>query len=149
MFDLATEMSFEEKRTWIYAVVSAAAYGVYLAIILGRGQGMPLAQVPYVVTMLECIGGAVAASVAGVVVLSIVWPKDANKKDQRDRQISRFGDHIGQSFIAIGAVAALVLSMAQVEHFWIANAIYLACTLSALLGSAAKVVAYRRGFQSW
>ncbi len=64
-------------------------------------------------------------------------------------EASAFGDHIGQSFIVIGAVAALLLSMAKVEHFWIPNAIYLACTLSALLGSAAKVVAYRRGFQSW
>jgi hypothetical protein len=43
-------------------------------------------------------------------------------------------------------VAALVLAMAEADHFWIANAVYLAFVLSALLGSAAKIVAYRRGF---
>jgi hypothetical protein len=34
-------MSFEEN-TWIYAVVSVAAFGVHLVIILGRAQGTPL-----------------------------------------------------------------------------------------------------------
>jgi NADPH:quinone reductase-like Zn-dependent oxidoreductase len=37
--------------------------------------------------------------------------------------------------------------MAEFDHFWIANAVYLAFVLSALLGSTAKVIAYRRGFQ--
>ena len=41
------------------------------------------------------------------------------------------------------------MSMAELNHFWIANAIYLAFGLSSLLGSAAKIVAYRRGFQPW
>jgi hypothetical protein len=39
--------------------------------------------------------------------------------------------------------------MAEVPHFWIANAVYLAFTLSAILGSVARIFAYRRGFQPW
>ena len=39
--------------------------------------------------------------------------------------------------------------MAEVGHFWIANAVYLCFVLSAVLGSVAKIVAYRRGFQPW
>jgi hypothetical protein len=75
--------------------------------------------------------------------------KDAGVKDQRDKEIYRFGEYIGQSFLVIGGVAALVMAMAEVDHFWIANAIYLAFFLSAILGSVAKIVAYRRGFQPW
>ena len=71
------------------------------------------------------------------------------QKDQRDREIHRFGEYIGQSFVVIGGVAALVLAMAEADHFWIANAIYLAFVLSSVLGCAAKIVAYRRGFQPW
>ncbi len=41
------------------------------------------------------------------------------------------------------------MSMAELNHFWIANVIYLAFVLSTLLGSAAKIAAYRRGFQQW
>lgn len=75
--------------------------------------------------------------------------KGADKSDERDREINRSGEYIGQSLVAIGGVAALGMSMAELSHFCIANSIYLAFMLSALLGSAVKVVAYRRGLQSW
>jgi hypothetical protein len=86
-------------------------------------------------------------------VLNIAWgifsPKDAGRKDQRDRQITRFGDSIGQSFVIIGGVAALVLAMLEAPFFWIANVIYLSFVLSAFLGSIARLVAYRRGLPTW
>lgn len=144
----SADMTSEEKNTWVYAVVTFCSYGAYLAIILGRARGIPLTAVHYVGPMLWSIGGAILASILGHVAVGIAWPKDCDKKDQRDREIHQFGEYIGQSFAVIGGVAALVLSMAEVAHFWIANAIYLGFVLSALLGSAAKLVAYRRGFQS-
>ncbi|GAA5021603.1 hypothetical protein GCM10025734_77010 [Kitasatospora paranensis] len=49
----------------------------------------------------------------------------------------------------LGGVAALVLSMAEVAPFWVANAVYLAFVLSALLGSAARIAAHRRGSAPW
>jgi hypothetical protein len=142
-------MSFEEKNTWIYAVVTVVAFGAYLATILGRAQGAPLTEVPYVGAMLWTIGAAIVASIAGRIVVAVAWPKDADKKDQRDKEIHRFGEYIGQSLVAVGALAALLLAMAEVDYFWIANAVYLAFVLSAVLSSAAKLVAYRRGFQPW
>jgi hypothetical protein len=142
-------MTFEEKNTWIYALVTVGAFGAYLVIILGRAEGTPLTEVPYVGAMLWTIGAAIAASIVGRIVVAIAWPKDADKRDQRDREIHRFGEHIGQSFVVVGAVAALGLAMAEVDHIWIANAVYLAFVLSALLGSTARIFAYRRGFQSW
>jgi hypothetical protein len=41
------------------------------------------------------------------------------------------------------------MAMVELDYFWIANVIYLAFHLSAILGAAAKIVAYRRGFQPW
>jgi hypothetical protein len=142
-------MSFEEKNTWVYALVTVVAFAVYLVIILRRAQGIPLAEVPYVGAMLWTIGGAIAASIVGRIVVAAAWPKDADKKDERDKEIYRFGEYVGQSFVVIGALAALILAMAEADHFWIANAIYLAFFLSALLGSIARIFAYRRGFQLW
>jgi hypothetical protein len=142
-------MSFEEKNTWVYALVTVVAFAVYLVIILRRAQGIPLAEVPYVGAMLWTIGGGIAASIVGRIVVAAAWPKDADKKDERDKEIYRFGEYVGQSFVAIGALAALILAMAEADHFWIANAIYLAFFLSALLGSIARIFAYRRGFQLW
>jgi hypothetical protein len=140
-------MTFEERNTWVYAVVTSVAYGAYLTIVLGRAQSTPLTEVPYVRVMLCTIGAAILASILGHIAVGIAWPRDCGKTDERDREIHRFGEYIGQSFVVIGGVAALGLSMAEVDHFWIANAIYLGFVLSALLGSAAKLVAYRRGLQ--
>ena len=142
-------MSFEEKNTWVYALVSVGAFAAYLVTILGRAEGAAITEVPYVGTMLWTIGAAIVASIVGRIVVAVAWPKDADKKDQRDKEIYRFGEYIGQSFVVVGAVAALVLAIAEVDHFWIANAVYLAFVLSALLSSTAKIFAYRRGVPSW
>jgi hypothetical protein len=142
-------MSFEEKSAWIMGVAAVASYGVYLAIILGKAGAMGLAEVPYVAPLLWTIGASIAASVALHAVIGIFSPRDAGKKDQRDREIYRFGEYIGQSFLVVGGVAALFMAMAEWDHFWIANVIYLAFVLTAILGSVAKIVAYRRGFQPW
>ncbi len=144
-----TGMPFEEKLAWIMAVVSAVAYAVYLALMLAATGQTPIPEVPYVATMLWSIGGAILASIVLRVVASALAPQDAGKKDQRDREISRFGDHVGQSFVVIGGIVATVLAMARVDQFWIANVLYLAFVLSAILGSFTKIAAYRRGFWPW
>lgn len=142
-------MAIEEKRAWIMGVVSVVAYAVYLIIVLGRAGDTSLAEVSYVSAMLWSIGAAIVVSIVLNIVAAIAGPKDATLKDQRDREISRFGDHVGQSFVVIGAVSALLLAMAEADYFWIANAVYLAFVLSAVLGSVAKIFAYRGGFQAW
>ncbi len=140
-------MTHEEKNAWIQGLAAVVSYAVYLVLVLGRAGGRPLAEVPYAATLLWTIGASVAAAIVLSIVAAVV-SKDG-EKDQRDREIGRFGDHVGQAFVAIGAVAALLLALVEAPHFWIANTVYLAFTLSAVLGSAARISAYRRGFQPW
>ncbi len=142
-------MSFEEKTAWIMGVVAVGSYSVYLAIVLGLAGSTPLTEVSYVAPLLWTVGASIAASIALHAVMGISSPRDAGKKDQRDKEIYRFGEYIGQSFVVIGGVAALLMAMTELDHFWIANVIYLTFVLSAILGSVAKIVAYRRGFQPW
>jgi hypothetical protein len=47
--------------------------------------------------------------------------------------------------MSIAAIVPLALAMAEVAHFWIANALYLAFVLAALASSIVKIVSYRRG----
>ncbi|MFF3212877.1 hypothetical protein ACFYYB_19680 [Streptomyces sp. NPDC002886] len=143
-------VAFEEKRAWIMGVVAIVGYAVYLAVVLGRsGDGTPLAEVPYITPLLWTVGGAIAAAILLNIAAALTRPGEADVKDQRDKEIGRIGEHAGQSFLAIGAVAALILSMAGADRFWISNALYLGFVLSAVLGSAVKLAAYRQGFQSW
>jgi hypothetical protein len=143
------QMSFEEKSAWIMGVLAAATYAVYLAVVIGLAGTMPLAEVPYVAPLLWTVGASIGLSIVLHIVIRALSAKDAGMKDQRDKEIYRFGEYIGQSFLVAGAVSALLLAMAELDYFWIANVIYLAFVLSAILGSVAKVVAYRRGFQPW
>jgi hypothetical protein len=142
-------MAFEEKRAWIMALVAVAGYAAYVMVVLGRADGDRLADVSYAGPLLVTIVAAIVATIVLTIVVSIVSPQGANEKDQRDREIHRVGDHIGQSFVVVGGVAALAMALAEWDPFWIANVVYLCFVLSAVVGSAAKVVAYRRGFQSW
>jgi hypothetical protein len=142
-------MSLEDMSAWIMGVVAVGSYAVYLAIVLGLPGSTPLTEVSYVAPLLWTVGSSIAVSIALHAVVGISSPRDAGKNDQRDREIYRFGEYIGQSFVVIGGVAALLMAMAELEHFWIANVIYLTFVLSAILGSVAKIVAYRRGFQPW
>lgn len=137
-------MSYEEKRAWIMAVVSAVAYAIYLVLVLSGAHGAPLPQVTYEPALLWTIGGSIVTAI----VLTIVFGGDTTT-DQRDREINRFGDAMGNSFVVIGGVAALGMSLLELDHFWIANAVYLAFVLSAVLGSVARIFAYRKGFHPW
>jgi hypothetical protein len=147
--DMGAVVAHEEKRSWIMVVVAVLSYATYLAVVLGRAVDGPLAAVDYRSALLWCVGGSIVVSIVLSIAVSIASPRDAGKKDQRDREIGRFGDTVGQSFLVIGAVAGLILALAEANHFWIANAIYLGFTLSAVLGSVAKLFAYRKGFHPW
>ncbi|MFD7256758.1 hypothetical protein [Streptomyces sp. NPDC059874] len=142
-------MAVEEKRAWSMLVVAIGSYAVYLWLVLGRPEAVALIQAPYVEALLWTVGLSIVVSIAAHIVIAAFSPREANVKDQRDREIHRFGEYVGQSFVVIGGVAGLVLAMAEAAPFWIANAIYLAFVLSSVLGSAVKIVSYRFGFHPW
>jgi len=141
-------VAYEEKRAWIMLVVSAIGYALYAVTVLSRSGPTPLAQVPYVATLLWITAASIVTTIVLNIAVSIRNPKDS-RRDQRDREIGQFGDRVGQSFVVVGGVLAMFLAMFRLDHFWIANVIYLAFTLSAVLGSVARIVGYRRGLQAW
>ena len=137
-------MTLLEKRAWTMLVTAAAAYLAYVVVVLRRAAGADLASTAYAAPMLWSIGLAIAVNIAVEVALSAA-PGASRDSDVRDREIGWFGDRVGQAFVVIGAVAAMLLAMAEARPFWTANVVYLCFALSAVVGSVAKVVAYRRG----
>jgi len=138
-------VSYEEKGTWVYLVTSAGAYVAYLAIMLGRVASTPVAQVPYIAVLLWTGGASIVANMAGRMLVETARPGDSRQADVRDKEIYRFGEYASRWFLVAGAAAALVMAMAKVDYFWIANVIYLGFVLWAVAGSVLKLVAYRRG----
>jgi len=140
-------MSYEEKSTWVLGVLAVLTYGVYATIILSQAVDRPLVEVDYVPVILWTIGGSIVASIIIHIFLGAQTGKDI--KDPRDREIYRRGEYIGQSFLVVGALAAMLMAMFEFDTFWIANTIYLAFVLSAILSFIAKSVFYRAGMPTW
>jgi hypothetical protein len=129
-------MSSEEKRAWILGPVAVVSYATYLLLLL-------LTDLSYAPILIGVVIGSIVVSIVLHIAVTIRGPHEP--KDERDRQIAVFGDNIGQAFIVLGGVIALILALAQSGYFWIANALYLGFTLSAVFGSVARVCAYRYG----
>ena len=84
--------------------------------------------------MPPCSGRSAArssAAIVGRILVEIVSPSESTRGDIRDKEIDRLGERVGNSFVVIGGVGALVLAMLDVDRFWIANTIYLGFVLAA------------------
>ena len=142
-------MAFLEKSNWVVLVVGLPTLLAYAILVVPQVLSEPIAEVSWVEPMILAIVGFIVANVLGNVVAAASNPKEVDQKDQRDQEIDRYGERLGNWLIAVGAIAALVLAMAEAEHFWIANAIFLAGIAGALLSSATKIAAYHGPFQRW
>jgi hypothetical protein len=138
-------MSAEEKGQWVYLVANLVGFAAYVAIVLGQAATTPLTEVDYVPTLLWVIAIAITASIVGRILVEIATPSDSHTADVRDRDIGRFGEYFGGTFLAIAMVVPFILAIAEFDHFWIANAMYVAFAASSVIGTTAKLIAYRRG----
>jgi hypothetical protein len=139
-------MSYEEKGAWVYVVVFVGTSIAYVAVILGRAAGpTALADVPYRAPMLWTMGISIGLSIIGRIALEILRPSDSHKPDVRDKDIGRHSEYVGGSVLAIAALVPFVLTLLEADYFWIGNSLYAAFALSATVGAATKIVAYRRG----
>lgn len=139
-------MSYEEKGQWVYIVVNLLTFGAYVWILAGQAAGTPLTEVDYVPTLLSVIGVAIVLSIAGRILVEIVSHSESHKADVRDRDIDRLGEYVGGVLLGVAMLVPFALALAEADHFWIANAMYAGFALAAFVGTAVKLVAYRRGF---
>lgn len=142
-------MGYAERNTWSQLIASAAGTAVYLVIVLPQLFSRPVDEIDWAWPMIWTILGAIVVSI----VVSIVWgivagmvnPDEDHKADRRDREIEWLGDRVGQAFMVIGGIVALLLAMVEGAWFWIGNAIFFGFFLSAFLGGLTRLVVYRRG----
>lgn len=138
-------MSYEEKGAWVYAVVALGAWTTYVVVLLTRAQGGDPSGLPYVATLLWTIG--ISAFATGILrgLVEAVRPSETRRADVRDREIDRRGEYVAGIVLGVGMIGPFALALADAESFWIANAIYTAFVVAAVVGSLVKVVTYRRG----
>lgn len=139
-------MTFEQKNHLAYGLASLIVLVAYLVWLLGQIQESPVEDIAYLGPLLWAIGiGIVLNMILGAVARG-TNPAEADKKDIRDRDINRRGDAVGFYVFSIAASGPLVLAMVGAHQFWIANSLYVAYALTAVIGSAVKLAAYRMGW---
>ncbi|TQO19768.1 hypothetical protein FB472_1345 [Rhodoglobus vestalii] len=142
-------MVYEERNVWSGLIVTLIAMTVYVSVVLQQAADGPLDEVVWWPIMAWTIG----VSIVAAVVVSVLWgiiaglgdADGVGKSDQRDRDISRMSDRVGQAFLVIGGLGVLVLCAFEADWFWIANTMFFAFATSAFIGGIASVIAYRRG----
>lgn len=108
-------MSFEEKSSWIYAVIAVALPVIYFATVLGQLPQTAAGNIDFQAPLLAAIGGAIALSIVAHIVLAIAAPDDAGKRDQRDKDINRYGEYVGGLILSVATVVPLILALAEVD----------------------------------
>ncbi len=142
-------MVYEERNTWVSLIVTVVAVAAYVVIVWQQAVGGELTDVVWWPIMLWTIVGSIVVTI----VLSILWgmaagmldPEGVGQSDQRDRDIARMGDRVGQSFMVIAGLGVIALCAVEAHWFWIANAMFFGFALANLVGAIARVTAYRRG----
>ena len=139
-------MSFPEKSTWVMLVVVALVYGTYFLVVLGDVAAVPgVRDIAYRGMMLATVLVLTLLAAGTHIVMAIASPLEADMTDERDREINRFGEYIGGFVLVVAVLMGLGLTMFEVDHFWIANALLAGLVLSELVAGATKLVLYRRG----
>lgn len=139
-------MSFEEKGTWAYTIVVLFVSAIYFTRVLGQVSDVPISEINYQSSLIWAIVLTIVATIIGYIVIAISAPGEADKKDQRDTEINRFGQSFGYSVVGVLSLIPLALAMAEFEQFWIANVIFAIGVIGGTIVSIVKIYAYRRGF---
>ncbi|GAB3658751.1 hypothetical protein [Glycomyces tarimensis] len=137
-----TRLPYGERYAWGYLTTTIAVPIVYAVYLLGRLADTPAADVAYQQPLLISI----AASMLLNMFLAPAPRKGRDRKDERDADIHRRGEHIGFYVLAIAMIGPFALAMLEADHIWIANAMYGAYVLNAITASVTKIVLYHRGW---
>lgn len=137
-------MSFQEKSTALMLGIVVLVYAWYFATILGRIADAPVEQISYQPVMLVTVGALVVLAIVGHILIVLSPGYEGDRSDERDRLIDIRGEWIGGFVLGVGTLTGLLLAMAELETFWIANALLAGLVLSEIVSGVAKLVLYRR-----
>ena len=142
-------MTFTEKSNWVVVLVSVATFVAYAAMVLPSALSNPVAKVGYEQPIVVTIVFFVTANILGNIVAAASNPAEADKSDQRDREISHFGTRVGNFLMLAASCVAMALAMTKQDYFWIGNSLYLGGMAASLLSASLKIAAYHTSFQRW
>jgi hypothetical protein len=138
------KMSYREKSAWVMAGTLIVAYGWYLTQVLGQLGGGAVTNIDYQGVALVAGIAVVALAAALHIILAATGSTRSADRTTGVAAIKRYARSAGAAVIAGAAVVAMVLSMIEADHFWIANVILAGLVLAELTASGSEILVYRR-----
>jgi predicted membrane protein len=140
-------VAFPEKSALTMTGILVVVFGFYFVLVLGPIADTPAPGRGFAGAALMILAGVVVTILAAVthIVLGIVFHRQANAYDERDRIISLRGTRIGAYILAVGVFAGIWLAVVQVDGFWIAQTLIAALVVAQIADGVTKVTLYRRG----
>jgi hypothetical protein len=149
-------MSMDERATWVQLIFTAITGVGYLIAVAPQAMAGPIEDVDWLAPMLWAIGitiigviiGSIMAGIGGAIGLTLRGRNvDAElASDFRDKAIENHSRL--RTYWMLGAifVTMLVLLAFEVDHFWIASALFVGLSIQTITAQVIKIRSYRRGF---
>ncbi len=138
-------MSFQAKSTVVMLTALVAAYGWYGLTVFRLAADNPVNDIRYQPLVLIVVVPLVVIATIGHIIISALNPSEADTTDERDREIARRGSVIGGWVVSAAALGAVFVSMAEIDHFWVAHLLLAGLVLAELTDGLWRLVLYRRG----
>lgn len=141
-------MSYAERSLWVRLLTTVLVFGAYIPIVLVPAIARTPSGMDWLWAMVWAIGTGVGISIVGTILVSIpagIRRGADTMMDERDTAIAHISGRVGQAFIVIAALAAILMLALEVANFWIAHTLFFGFAVSALVEGLAGVIMYRRG----
>lgn len=138
-------MTFEAKSTAaiLFTLLTAGAW--YIVTLVRVWGDTPLDEIVYQPLVVGMVVLIIILAAASHIALAVIFRREADDHDERDRQISLRSERVSAYVLAVGTFLGIGLAMVQSEHFWIAHALLGALFAAEIVEGVMKLVLYRRG----
>ncbi len=138
-------MTLSERYQWAYgfaASVTTAAYFGWLGWQLTR---TPAGEIDFVRPLLWALFASFVIHALGRGVAAGAARDENGAEDERDRAVGRRAAAVSFRVFSGLVAGPFVLSMIEVDPFWVTNTLFLAFASTAVLGVILRAVYYRAG----
>ena len=135
-------MTFQERSAATIIALLLLAFGTYVVVVI-VGVDRRVGDFAYKPLLILVIAFAALMAVSHI-GLALLSPNEANTLDERDRSISQRSDQVGAIILGSTVLFVISLTMFEVAHVYIANALLLGLVAAQIASEATKLWLYRR-----
>lgn len=136
-------MTFHERSAATIIGLLLLTFGTYFVVVIG-GVDRRTDDFVYKPLLILAVVAFVVLMTFSHIFLALLSPAEANTLDERDRSISQRAEQAGAFILGVTVLMVISLTMFEVAHVYIANALLLGLVAAQLASETAKLWLYRR-----